>query len=169
MLNILFVLLQNPRKAIRKEACWTISNITAGLRYHIQAVIDANLIPTVIMFLGSGEHEVRKEACWAIANATTGGSSQQIYYLVEQGCIRPLCDLLDSVDRRIVVVALEALENILEASKLNPNVVELVRLEAENSLKKLLTFSEEIASKAKNCMSHWVSTDVMEVDGPKSQ
>ncbi len=38
----------------------------------------------------------------------------QIKYLVTQGCIKPLCDLLQFQDPRIVTVALEGLENILK-------------------------------------------------------
>ena len=34
-----------------------------------------------------------------------------------QGCIKPLCDLLDAKDNRIVTVALEGLENILRMGK----------------------------------------------------
>ena len=35
-------------------------------------------------------------------------------YLVNQGCIKPLCDLLVFPDPRIVIVCLEGLENILK-------------------------------------------------------
>lgn len=34
-------------------------------------------------------------------------------YLVDQGCIGPLCDLLTVMDSKIVLVALNGLENIL--------------------------------------------------------
>lgn len=34
-------------------------------------------------------------------------------YLVEQGCIQPLCDLLTVPDAKLINVALEGLENIL--------------------------------------------------------
>ena len=35
-------------------------------------------------------------------------------YLVQEGCIQPLCDLLGSSDAKIVPVALDALDNILK-------------------------------------------------------
>ena len=35
-------------------------------------------------------------------------------YLVQEGCIPPLCDLLGSSDAKIVPVALDALDNILK-------------------------------------------------------
>ena len=50
---------------------------------------------------------MKKEAAWAISNATSGGTPEQIRYLVTQQCIRPLCDLLTVQDSRIINVALE--------------------------------------------------------------
>ena len=64
-LPCLLQLLSAPKESIRKEvwtlpvypaviivtypqACWTISNITAGNRQQIQAVIDANIFPVLI-------------------------------------------------------------------------------------------------------------------------
>ena len=38
----------------------------------------------------------------------------QIRYLVSQGCINPLCDLLKTMDNKIIQVALDGLENILK-------------------------------------------------------
>lgn len=38
-------------------------------------------------------------------------------FLVSQGCIKPLCDLLISPDLRIVTVCLEGLENILKVGE----------------------------------------------------
>ena len=40
-----------------------------------------------------------------------GGSSDQIKFLVPQGCICLLCDLLDVPDPNIVTIALKGLEN----------------------------------------------------------
>lgn len=113
VLPCLLVLLVNTRESIRKEACWTVSNITAGNRQQIQAVIDANIFPVLMEILGSGEFKTRKEAAWAITNATSGGTADQIRYLVNQGCIPPLCELLTVTDAKIIQVALNGLENIL--------------------------------------------------------
>jgi importin subunit alpha-1 len=106
-------LLLSPKKGIRKEACWTISNIAAGTREQIQSVIDSNVIPPLVELLKNAEFDIKKEAAWAISNATSGGSPEQIKLLVGKQCIPPLCDLLDAKDGRIVTVALEGLENIL--------------------------------------------------------
>ncbi|OXB76487.1 UNVERIFIED_CONTAM: hypothetical protein H355_014531 [Colinus virginianus] len=112
-LPCLLHLLSSPKESIRKEACWTVSNITAGNRAQIQAVIDANIFPILIEILQKAEFRTRKEAAWAITNATSGGTPEQIRYLVALGCTKPLCDLLTVMDSKIVQVALNGLENIL--------------------------------------------------------
>ena len=75
-------------------------------------MIDANIIPPLIQLLSTAEFDIRKEAAWAISNATSGGTPDQTKYLVSQGCIAPLCDLLEVADPKIVTVALEGLENV---------------------------------------------------------
>lgn len=120
-LPCLLSLLSSNKDGIRKEACWTISNITAGNSTQIQAVVDANIIPPLIHLLSNGDLKTRKEACWAISNATSGGLQKpdQIRYLVAQGCIKPLCDLLGCPDNKIIQVALDGLENILKVGDLD--------------------------------------------------
>ncbi len=120
-LPALLSLLGSSKDGIRKEACWTISNITAGNSTQIQAVIDANIIPPLINLLSNGDFKTRKEACWAISNATSGGLQKpdQIRYLVTQGCIKPLCDLLSCPDNKIIQVALDGLENILKVGEMD--------------------------------------------------
>lgn len=116
-LPALLALLRAATEALRKEACWTLSNVTAGNAAQIQAVIDANIFPTLIDILRNAEFKTRKEAAWAITNATSGGTHAQIKYLVEQGCIPPLCDLLTLTDTKTVQVALNGLDNILKAGQ----------------------------------------------------
>merc|ERR1719411_1378917 len=121
----LLVLLTNDKKAIRKEACWTISNITAGNVEQIEAVLQNSMIQPLVTLLRTGEFDVKKEAAWAISNLTSGGNDVQIKFLVHQQAIPPLCALFGSSNSRIVMVALEGIENILrvganEASK-NPD------------------------------------------------
>ncbi|KTW29646.1 hypothetical protein T552_00854 [Pneumocystis carinii B80] len=120
-LQALLSLLSSPKDGIKKEACWTISNITAGNCTQIQAVIDANIIPPLINLLANADFKTKKEACWALSNATSGGLSKpdQIRYLVSQGCIKPLCDLLTCLDNKIIQVALDGLENILKIGELD--------------------------------------------------
>jgi importin subunit alpha-1 len=105
VLPCLLALLANPKKGIRKEACWTISNITAGNPDQIAAVIDANIIPPLVEILRREEFDIQKEAAWGISNATSGGRDDQIRHLVNQGVIKPLCDLFICQDAKIVMVS----------------------------------------------------------------
>lgn len=112
-------LLNSPKETIKKEACWTISNITAGNTEQIQAVMDANIVPSLIKLLRTAEYKTKKEACWALSNASSGGLQKPeiIRYLVSQDCIKPLCDLLEIADNKIIEVTLDALENILKVGE----------------------------------------------------
>jgi len=110
-------LLSHPKETIKKEACWTISNVTAGSVDQIQAVLDGELIPAVIQVLQTADFKTRKEAAWAISNATSGGRPDQIRFIVECGCIEPLCNILAVGDNKVIEVALDALENILRVGK----------------------------------------------------
>ncbi|CAI0549352.1 unnamed protein product [Linum tenue] len=91
---LLNLLTNNYKKSIKKEACWNISNISAGNKEQIQCVIEANITGPLVHLLQNAEFDIRKEAAWAISNATSDGTHDQIKYLVSQGCVKPLCDLL---------------------------------------------------------------------------
>ncbi|KAG7124403.1 Importin subunit alpha like protein [Verticillium longisporum] len=140
-LPCLLSLLSSNKDGIRKEACWTISNVTAGNSAQIQSVIDANIIPPLIHLLSNGDLKTRKEACWAISNATSGGlqKPEQIRYLVAQGCIKPLCDLLACPDNKIIQVALDGLENILKVGDLDKQAAG----EGPDSINRYALFIEE--------------------------
>ncbi|WOL16442.1 importin subunit alpha-1b-like [Canna indica] len=118
---LLNLLTHNHKKSIKKEACWTLSNITAGNKDQIQAVIAAGIMGPLVALLQTAEFDIKKEAAWSISNAASGGTHDQIKYLVSQGCIKPLCDLLVCPDPRIVTVCLEGLENILKVGEAEKN------------------------------------------------
>ena len=50
LLCLLNPLTNNHNKSIKKEACWTISNITASNKEQIRAVIEANIIGPLCSF-----------------------------------------------------------------------------------------------------------------------
>ncbi|KAI1624618.1 importin subunit alpha-1 [Exophiala viscosa] len=132
-LPALLSLLSSQKDGIRKEACWTISNVTAGNSTQIQSVVDAGIIPPLIHLLSNGDFKTRKEACWAISNATSGGLQKpdQIRYLVSEGCIKPLCDLLACPDNKIIQVALDGLENILKVGEMDKEAADARAPEAQ--------------------------------------
>ena len=122
----LLALLYHQKKEVRKEAAWTISNITAGNKDQINLVLQATgkingsvdgnrIVPKLIDLLKHDCFDVKKEAAWALSNCTSGGTNQQIFHLVSQGAIPQLCDLLcKDIETKIIVVALEGLTNILK-------------------------------------------------------
>ena len=63
-----------------------------------------------------GEYKAQKEAVWAVTNMAAGGNTEQIAYIVQAGCLKPLCDLLVVKETKIVSVILEAITNILHVS-----------------------------------------------------
>lgn len=103
----------DPSQSTQKEACWTLSNITAGSQAQIQAVIDSGCIGDLVLILEAGKFDARKEAAWALSNATSGGTPQQVQFLIQEGVVGPLCALFDCADPKIVMVALEGIENMV--------------------------------------------------------
>ncbi|KAG1338827.1 Importin subunit alpha-4 [Cocos nucifera] len=113
----LIQLLLHQLPTVLIPALRTVGNIVTGDDAQTQAVIDANIIGPLVQLLQHAEFDIKKEAAWAISNATSGGSNEQIHYLVSQGCIKPLCDLLVCPYPRIVIVCLEGLENVLKVGE----------------------------------------------------
>ncbi|KAL0348616.1 UNVERIFIED_CONTAM: Importin subunit alpha-1b [Sesamum angustifolium] len=110
-------LLLHPSPSVLIPALRTVGNIVTGDDLQTQAVIDSGLIGPLVNLLLTADIDIKKEAAWAISNATSGGTNEQIMYLVNQNCIKPLCDLLVCPDPRIVTVCLEGLENILKVGE----------------------------------------------------
>ena len=59
------------RKAVRKEVCWSISNVTAGNAQQIQLCLDIGLIDKLIHLLMHDDTDIKKEAVWALSNCTS--------------------------------------------------------------------------------------------------
>lgn len=106
VLNSLLALLNSPKETIRKEACWTISNITAGNAAQIKSVLDANLIAPLIDILSRGDFKTKREACWAISNATAGSVTQS-----------------PDIIRFVVVCFLSLLDSSSTKGALSPSVI----------------------------------------------
>jgi importin subunit alpha-6/7 len=116
-LGKLAALMQHPKKHVRKETCWTLSNVTAGNRSQIQAVCDAGLVPLLLGQMDNAEFEVQREACWTISNIASGGSDEQIAFLVENDCLPRLSKMFLVKDLKTVLVSLEGLDKLLNAGK----------------------------------------------------
>ncbi|KDO38195.1 hypothetical protein CISIN_1g044025mg [Citrus sinensis] len=93
---------KNPKLPLSKLKENTLDSNIVVCMY---TVIVANIILLLVHLLQHAELEI-KEATWAISSATYGGSHEHIQFLVSQGYIKPLCDLLVCSDQRIVTVCL---------------------------------------------------------------
>lgn len=110
------ILARTNKRAIKKEACWTVSNITAGPPEQIQQVLDARLAEQLVHHMAHSELDVQKEAAWAVANATSSGNQAQIRYIGELGAIPPMLRLLRCDDTKLVAVTLEAIDNFIKSA-----------------------------------------------------
>jgi hypothetical protein len=121
----LFQPLMQPHveRLIRKECCWTLSNVAAGRVDQVQIVLDSGLMPLVVRCMSDPELEVRKEAAWVCANIAAAGTQQQTKYMTETfDVLPPLTELLRTHDAKICSVTLEALEAILHVGKAIANL-----------------------------------------------
>lgn len=122
-----YMLATTEKRGMRKEVCWTFSNIAAGNRKQIDLLIQAGAFPIVVDMLSRAEFETKKEAAWTISNASSGGTFEQVQHIVECKALPALCELLRLQDNRIVNIALDALGHILKhgeeiAPRLDPPV-----------------------------------------------
>jgi importin subunit alpha-6/7 len=118
LLQVLGKLINHHKKAVRKETCWALSNITAGTQHQITQVANyPGILVDLISHVRDSEWDVKKEAAWAVANMTTTATPEVVCKVVDAKAIEPLVNLLDVKDSKIVTVALEAVESILKTGR----------------------------------------------------
>lgn len=71
-----------------------------------------------------GPFDVAKEAIWALSNATEGGNATQIEYMVQQGALNVLADALKFQDPKLLLVAMDAISNILRHDPQRANMLD---------------------------------------------
>jgi len=176
-LPVLKALLDDPatKKNTKREVCWTLSNITAGSKTQIAAVIEASVADSLIYHMKESDFDICKEAAWAIANATSSASPEQITKLVQKGCIEPLCQLVRAPDIRVVSVSLEGIDNILKNGEnlkahnnhINPFVQVIEHTNSVGYLEELLEHPNmPIYDKAKSILSTYFNYDGEEQNTP---
>ncbi|XP_052877330.1 importin subunit alpha-like [Gossypium arboreum] len=122
VLGRLVELLMHPSPSVISPALYTVKRIVIGDDVQIQATIEANIISPLVHLLQNAEFDIKKQAAQAISNATSGGTHDQIRFLVSQGCIKPLYDLLCYFDLEVVTICFQGLENILKVEEADKNM-----------------------------------------------
>ncbi len=109
-------LLHHPKKIIRKETCWALSNIAAGTVAQIGLLCGTTgLLAGVAASLAEGEWDIQKEAAWIISNLVAGGSAAHIERLMEiDGLLQAFVAVLSKSDIDIIMMVLEAIEALLK-------------------------------------------------------
>ena len=102
---------QSTNEAVRKEACWTVANITAGSSEQIGRVMEARgVVESLIMLLGDGQTDIetRLRAAEALTNITVGGTRRDIASVVEAGCLAAMtCLMAESDDALVLCTVME--------------------------------------------------------------
>lgn len=107
-------LLMHPKRTLRREACWTVSNVAAGTRAQIGVLLAVpGLLAGVVENLRSGEWNVRKEAVWCVCNVATMGAPEQVRCVVAADVVAPLVDCLSTTDARMLCVVLDTIGALL--------------------------------------------------------
>ena len=107
--------LTSKKISLKREVLWTLSNITAGSDEQINLVLSHPCIATVISSLNSPDFELKKEALWTISNATHAVSPELALKVIELGAFPLICEVLGMKDSKILLVVLEAINNLLRA------------------------------------------------------
>ncbi|CAF1654578.1 unnamed protein product [Adineta ricciae] len=140
----LLMLFNVNRTVIIENLCDAIVNITAGTESQIQCLyLDAD--------------KIKERVACAIRNSTRF-SSTQTKYLVDEGVIPLLCDLLRSSETKIIEVVLEGLQNILgwgvagskQIQNSNPYTILIKELNELDKIEELRSHRDnEVASRAR--------------------
>ncbi|XP_037946784.1 importin subunit alpha-3-like [Teleopsis dalmanni] len=122
-------LLTHTHNIIRKASLWCMTGLLGNNECQIQAVINAGLLPKIIKNLQDTDFDIKKEATWALFNLTAIGSRDQVWTVIKDGSISPLCALLKCYDEDLLDLSLQVIAYIIEnAGALITHVVSLIKM-----------------------------------------
>eukprot|EP01105_Mastigella_eilhardi_P001243 TRINITY_DN11522_c0_g1_i1.p1 TRINITY_DN11522_c0_g1~~TRINITY_DN11522_c0_g1_i1.p1 ORF type:complete len:239 (+),score=60.99 TRINITY_DN11522_c0_g1_i1:928-1644(+) len=114
LMLVLERLLNSSKSCVTRETCWCLSNIAAGTREQVEALMASDLVvPQLVRLLGGNDMDARKEACWCLCNLITGRVPTFVRRIVSQDCVGPLLAMLDCNDTQLMCIVLDALQVVL--------------------------------------------------------
>jgi len=98
------VLLEKNKKIIRREACWVLSNLSAGSMEEIEAIFSQqSLVSKLIQMMREDEVTIRSEICYIFANSTEQGDAAKIaHFLAELQYMKILVENLYTDDKDLI-------------------------------------------------------------------
>jgi hypothetical protein len=159
-------LLDHSRAIIKKEACWTLSNIAAGTvdqARQLAQYVDTNqsLLSKVANLVVTGDFGVKKEACWTLANLCSPRADPvciaKVVASKPESGLSALCQALTIDDPAAILVTMEALEAILLSQVPSEKPIEQL-FEEYGALDHLESLQEHASEDVYNKAAHIIAT-----------
>eukprot|EP01084_Bolivina_argentea_P115429 205263_1 len=135
----------------KREICWSLSNVCATSdKNDSLLVLKEGLFKILIDYLENANYEISKEALWAISNVTHKCDENIINHLIENNLQNALYSWLRKYEskirsvKRILLVALECIENVLIVGEENLNGCEENKFSQLFEECDIVTFLEEL-------------------------
>ncbi|KAK7074593.1 hypothetical protein SK128_000116 [Halocaridina rubra] len=126
-----------------------------------QLVIDVQIVSALIAAAEKKDPELRKEATWGLSNLCAGATPEQMWVLVQLGVLACLCGILAGEDQTLMVVALEAINNVFKKSEDDTRICRVVEgVGGLKTLRNLQTNDQgEVAKLAKYIVVNYFDGD----------
>jgi len=108
-------IISSPKDKIRKEAVFVSSNIAAGTTKQSHLVIESGIAQKIIELAKTDTFEIKKECVWVLSCLSDKMTDLRLMEnVLNMGIIEALCGMLNATEARILFVAMEGLESLLE-------------------------------------------------------
>ena len=118
ILAVLPQLLLHPNSSLPKEAAGPLSNVATGPHPHLRQPIVCHTLPPLVGLMKTGDFKAQKEAVWMVANFAMGAPwTDPSIQLVHLGVLEPLVNLLTIPDTKLVIIIIDIISFLLQATE----------------------------------------------------